>query len=295
MLPDRSALKSLEANIVGTGLNTPALLFGIILLVASIGLFFWGRLKPELARDSDNVYSVIGIICSVILFTSAFDLSLILGFQQLLLIGSVIVLMWENIQKRTPNPDGPKRSFSANGRDDDRGGSRRNAYRAERAPEYDEFPPQSRGNAGLRGDYPEPGYGNDPGYGDRALPRRDADSRSGGGRRDRPNRSSRFEENDAPIGRNESFGDEPRQIPSRSGNSRPDDRMNDADRGPRPSDAPRRRQPDDTAPPRRRPRPDRIEDINSNMNEDIPSADYVDFTPIESTDRPASNSWGPNG
>jgi hypothetical protein len=273
--------------------NTPALLFGIILLIASIGLFFWGRLKPELARDSDNIYSIVGIICAVILLIEAFQLSLILGFQQLLLIGSVIALMWENIQRRTPNPDAPKRSFSANGRDDDRSG-RRNAYRAERAPEYDEFPPQSRGNAGLRGDYPEPGYGNDPGYGDRALPRRDVDARSGGGRRDRPNRSARFEENDAPIGRDDSYG-EPRQIPGRSGNSRPDDRMNGGDRGgARPSDAPRRRQPDEAA-PRRRPRPDRVEDINSDAVDDIPSADYVDFTPIESTERPASNSWGPNG
>ncbi len=269
------------------GLNTPALLFGIILLVASIGLFFWGRLKPELARDSDNVYSVIGIICSLILFTEAFTLSLGMGFQQLLLVGSVILLMWENIQKRTPND--AKRSFGfGGGRDDDRSGSRR-PYRAERTPEYDEFPAPPRSNAGLRGDYQEPGYGADPGYGDRALPRRDMDAR---GRRDRPNRSARFEENDAPFGRDDSFG-EPRQIPGRSGNSRPDDRMNGGDRDSRPSDAPRRRPPEDAA-PRRRPRPDRVEDINSNTVDDIPSADYVDFTPIESTDRPASNRWGPN-
>jgi Ycf66 protein N-terminus len=274
---------------VGTGLNTPALLFGIILLVASIGLFFWGRLKPELARDSDNVYSVIGIICSVILFTSAFDLSLILGFQQLLLIGSVIVLMWENIQKRTPNPDAPRRSFSANGRDDDRSG-RRPPYRAERTPEYDEFAPRG-GSAGLRGEYAEPNYGG--GYNDRSLPRQDDR-----GRRDRPNRSPRFEENNyggAP-GRDDGFGDEPRQIPGRSGNSRPDDRMNDrmTDRGPsRPMDAPRRRPRNDDQAPPRRPRSERVEDINAEV-EDIPSADYVDFTPIESTDRrPASNGWGP--
>lgn len=271
---------------MGNGLNTPALLFGIILLVASIGLFFWGRLKPELARDSDNVYSIIGIISSVILFTSAFDLSLLLGFQQLLLIGSVIVLMWENIQKRTPTD--AKRSFTSDrgGRDDDRGGRR--PYRAERSPEYDEFAPPPRNNAGLRGEYQEPGYGNDAGYGDRALPRRDMDARDTRGRRDRPNRSARFEENDGPMGRDDGFG-EPRQIPGRSGNSRP----NEPDMN-RPSDQPRRRpRPDDSGP--RRPRPERVEDINADINEDIPSADYVDFTPIESVDpRPPSNSWGPN-
>jgi hypothetical protein len=272
---------------VSGGFNTPALLFGIILLVAAISLFFWGRLKPELARDSDNVYSIIGIICSVILFTSAFDLNLIMGFQQLLLIGSVIVLMWENIQKRTPNLDGGKRSFGLGGRDDDRGSRR--PYRAERTPEYDEFAPPPRGSAGLRGEYAEPGYG-EPGDVDRSLPRRDDRAR-----RDRPNRSSRFEENDAPFGRDDSFG-EPRQIPGRSGNSRPDDLDRDRgmDRGPRPSDQPRRRPRPDDQPAPRRARPARVENINSDIAEDIPSADYVDFTPIESTDpRPPSNSWGP--
>ncbi len=275
------------------GFNTPALLFGIILLMAAISLFFWGRLKPELARDSDNVYSIIGIICAVILFTSAFDLNLIMGFQQLLLIGSVIVLMWENIQKRTPNLEG-KRSFGLGGRDDDRGSRR--PYRAERTPEYDEFAPPPRSNAGLRGEYPEPGYGNDPGYGDRALPRRDMDSRDNRGRRDRPNRSARFEEPNGPIGRDDGYGNEPRQIPGRSGNSRPDDMDHDRgiDRGPRPSDQPRRRPRSDEQPAPRRARPARVEDINSDIAEDIPSAVYEDFTPIESTDqRPPSNSWGP--
>jgi hypothetical protein len=278
---------------VSGGFNTPALLFGIILLVAAISLFFWGRVKPELARDSDNVYSIIGIICSVILFTSAFDLNLIMGFQQLLLIGSVIVLMWENIQKRTPNLEG-KRSFGLGGRDDDRSG-RRTPYRAERTPEYDEFAPPPRSNAGLRSEYPEPGYGNDPSYGDRALPRRDMDSRDNRGRRDRPNRSARFEENDGPMGRDDSFG-EPRQIPGRSGNSRPDDLDRDRgiDRGPRPSDQPRRRPRPDDQPAPSRPRSARVEEPNSDMVDDIPSADYVDFTPIESTEpRPPSNSWGP--
>jgi Ycf66 protein N-terminus len=277
---------------VSGGFNTPALLFGIILLVAAISLFFWGRVKPELARDSDNVYSIIGIICSVILFTSAFDLNLIMGFQQLLLIGSVIVLMWENIQKRTPNLDGGKRSFGLGGRDDDRAG-RRTPYRAERTPEYDEFAPPPRRSAGLRGEYPEPGYGSDPGYGDRALPRRDMDSRDNRGRRDRPNRSARFEENDVSIGRDDSFG-EPRQIPDRSGNNRPEDLDRDLDRSSRPSDQPRRRpRTDDQSTPRRS-RPARVEDINADIVEDIPSADYVDFTPIESTDqRPPANRWGP--
>jgi Ycf66 protein N-terminus len=91
-------------------LNTPALLFGIILLVASIGLFLFGRVKPELQRDADSVYAIIGVVCSLILFASAFELSLGMSFQQLLMIGTLIALMWENIQGRQPKSLAPKRS-----------------------------------------------------------------------------------------------------------------------------------------------------------------------------------------
>jgi Ycf66 protein N-terminus len=82
--------------------NTPALLFGLILLVASISLFIFGRLKPELQRDSDSLYAIVGVVCALILFGSAFDLSLGMSFQQLLMIGALIALMWQNIQARQP-------------------------------------------------------------------------------------------------------------------------------------------------------------------------------------------------
>jgi hypothetical protein len=204
---------------VGTGLNTPALLFGIILLVASIGLFFWGRLKPELARDSDNVYSVIGIICSVILFTSAFDLSLILGFQQLLLIGAVIALMWENIQKREPMAMAPRR-------DDDR--SPRRPYRAE----YEET--GYSGNAGGR-------FGGSDDRAGRGLPRRDYDDRGNAPKNDRylgseepkpsrdAGRGSRRNRDEESNPRDNSWGDEPpRTIPERSSRGeRPVNDLND--------------------------------------------------------------------
>jgi Ycf66 protein N-terminus len=89
--------------------NTPALLFGLILLVASISLFIFGRLKPEIQRDSDSVYAIIGVVCALILFGSAFDLSLGMSFQQLLMIGALIALMWENIQARQPKSVGARR------------------------------------------------------------------------------------------------------------------------------------------------------------------------------------------
>lgn len=82
--------------------NTPALLFGLILLVASIALFIFGRLKPELQRDSDSIYAIVGVVCALILFGSVFDLSLGMSFQQLLMIGALIALMLQNIQARQP-------------------------------------------------------------------------------------------------------------------------------------------------------------------------------------------------
>jgi hypothetical protein len=123
--------------------NTPALLFGLILLVASLSLFAVGWLKPEIQKGSDSVYAIIGIICALILFGSAFDLSLGMSFQQLLMIGALIALMWENIQARQPKNVGARRGGMLDGMrglgndmprrgapaDDDRPASR--VYRAE--------------------------------------------------------------------------------------------------------------------------------------------------------------------
>jgi Ycf66 protein N-terminus len=307
---------------VGNGLNTPALLFGIILLIASIGLFFWGRLKPELARDSDNVYSVIGIICSIILFTSAFDLSLILGFQQLLLIGAVISLMWENMRQRTPNPDVRPggNNFPLGGKRDDDRASRR-PYRAERANEYEEFGAPPRGGAGLEGrrsgnsgGYGADGYGADSygdygsSYSDKRLPRREGrdDDRYGSSSPERTaDRSSRrpgFEE-DLRGGRDEALREPeaPRSIPSRSSRG-----SREPDVGGEINDRPRRRPTEgreggregrsDGGNARPRRRSSRVEDVRGD-NDEIPVADYEEYKPLEiREEKPPSgsaNSWGP--
>jgi hypothetical protein len=292
------------------GFSTPALLFGIILLVASISLFFWGRLKPELARDADNVYSILGIICAVILFISAFELNLIQSFQQLLMIGSVISLMWENIRTRTPNLDARSggSSFPGMKRDDDRSSSRR-PYRAERANEYEEFGASpGRGSAGLEGGrrdrdgYGDGGYsgsGGSGGYdvGNRSLPRRESrddrpsNDRSGSDRptNDRPSRRNSGDD-DFARGRDDSFDNEPRSIPERS--SRPARDSGDS------TDRPRRRRSssssnEETDRPRRR--SSQVEDVRGN-NDDIPAADYAEFTPLEiKPEKPAGSSWGPGG
>jgi Ycf66 protein N-terminus len=298
------------------GFSTPALLFGIILLVASIALFFWGRLKPELARDSDNVYSILGIICAVILFISAFELNLIQSFQQLLMIGSVISLMWENIRIRTPNLDARSggSSFPGSKRDDDRGSSRR-PYRAERANEYEEFGASpGRGSAGLEGgregsrrdrdgygDSAGSGYGGGSGggysgndSGARSLPRRESredrpsNDRPGNDRpgNDRPSRRNSGDD-DFARGRDDSFDNEPRSIPERS--SRPARDSGDA------TDRPRRRRSSNEETDRPRRRSSQVEDVRGN-NDDIPAADYAEFTPLEiKPEKPAGSSWGPGG
>jgi hypothetical protein len=276
------------------GFGTPlSLVIGLILISGGLVLFFLDNIRPDLKRDSDNVYAVLGILAGI-LGVISFNKDIVPSMEQMILAGMCIFLMYDNVQKRTPNPDA-KRSFPGEGRRDDDRFSRR-PYRAERTPEYDEFAPPSRSSVGLRGDYEGAGYsrrGDEGGYADRSLPRRDERDRDRA-RRDRPNRSSRFDDSYGAPRRDERFGDEPRQIPARSGNPRPDDRNIDRGAPPRMErDQPRHRRNLDDRPPRRRPTPDRVEDVNAEPVEEITSADYVDFTPIESTDKTSSSSgWG---
>jgi hypothetical protein len=267
------------------GFGTPlSLVIGLILISGGLVLFFLGNFRPDIKKDSDNIYAVLAILAGILGVVS-FNKEIVPSLEQLLLAGMGIFLMWENINNRTPNPDA-RRSFD-NRREEERS-ARRPSYRADRVNEYEEFNPP-RGSAGLRGEYQDAGYGSNSDYrGDRSLPRRDErdNDRS---RRDRPNRSDRFDNygNERPDDR---FGGAPRQLTDR--NDRPE-RNPGSDRFERPSrdDAPRRRNPDER-PPRRR--PDRVEDINSDVIDDIPAADYTDFTPVESTDRGNSgSSWGP--
>jgi Ycf66 protein N-terminus len=79
-----------------------ALLFGLILLIASLALFLTSKFKPDLYQESDNIYAVIGIICGFLLLISL-DLGPAMAFQQLLMIGSLITIMWQFMQVRAEN------------------------------------------------------------------------------------------------------------------------------------------------------------------------------------------------
>ncbi len=79
-----------------------ALLFGLVLILASLGLFLTSKFKPDLYQESDNFYAIIGIICGLLLLVSL-DLGAAMAFQQLLMIGSLITIMWQFMQVRAEN------------------------------------------------------------------------------------------------------------------------------------------------------------------------------------------------
>ncbi len=79
-----------------------ALLFGLVLILASLGLFLTSKFKPDLYQESDNIYAIIGIICGLLLLISL-DLGAAMAFQQLLMIGSLITIMWQFMQVRAEN------------------------------------------------------------------------------------------------------------------------------------------------------------------------------------------------
>ncbi len=78
-------------------------LFGLIMLVGSIALYAVGRVKPDIRRDSDIAYVIVGIIYAITTIASASMTVVppgIVEFQNLLAIGCIVSLMWQNIRDR---------------------------------------------------------------------------------------------------------------------------------------------------------------------------------------------------
>jgi Ycf66 protein N-terminus len=102
------------ANLLVMAFGIPAsLLFGLVLIIASISLFLTSKLKPNLYEDSDNIYAIVGIVCGLLLMVT-FDLGAAMAFQQLLLLSATISLMWRLINLRAENKQlkGTERSKS---------------------------------------------------------------------------------------------------------------------------------------------------------------------------------------
>jgi hypothetical protein len=117
-----------------------ALLFGLILILASLGLFLTSKFKPDLYQESDNIYAIIGIICGMLLLISL-DLGAAMAFQQLLMIGSLITIMWQFIQVRAEN-----KRLKGGGRSAGREAPPRKSGYSARIDDEPEYAPTKRGN-----------------------------------------------------------------------------------------------------------------------------------------------------
>ncbi|MCS7030944.1 MAG: Ycf66 family protein [Gloeomargarita sp. SKYG116] len=83
-----------------------------MLIVGGVFLFFLGRLRPALRRDSDIVYALIALISGLILIIDFNLLNFGLIFQQVLMVGALIALTWENLVLRGKNPPSRPRDVS---------------------------------------------------------------------------------------------------------------------------------------------------------------------------------------
>jgi hypothetical protein len=84
------------------GFGAASVLFGLILLVASIALFLLDRIKPELHRETDNIYAVMGVICSVFMIGGGLNPThgVDVAFVNMILSASAISLMWQTVATR---------------------------------------------------------------------------------------------------------------------------------------------------------------------------------------------------
>jgi Ycf66 protein N-terminus len=112
-----------------------ALLFGLVLIIASLSLLAVSKVKPNLYEESDNIYVGIGIVCGLLLLISL-ELSAAMAFQQLLLLSATITLMWRFINLRAETRQHKNRQSS--------GAERPKAYNARLEDDYVEISRERR-------------------------------------------------------------------------------------------------------------------------------------------------------
>ncbi|WP_181243975.1 Ycf66 family protein [Chamaesiphon polymorphus] len=117
-----------------------ALLFGLVLILASLSLFLTSKFKPDLHQESDNIYAIVGIICGLLLLVSL-DLGAAMAFQQLLMIGALISIMWQFLQVRAEN-----KRLKGGGRSAGREVPARRAGYTARIDDEPEYAPAERSN-----------------------------------------------------------------------------------------------------------------------------------------------------
>lgn len=75
-------------------------LLGVCLVVTSIGLYAMRKLYPELSRDSDVIFSTVGVVAGSILTFQGWRLDPILLFCQTCSTGVALFFVWESVHLR---------------------------------------------------------------------------------------------------------------------------------------------------------------------------------------------------
>jgi hypothetical protein len=84
------------------GIGTPvALLVGMLLVLGSVGLFFFDKIRPAYARDSDKVYAAFILIVGLVTLVN-WGMDAGPSFLMFLMSGMLTTLLIENIRNREP-------------------------------------------------------------------------------------------------------------------------------------------------------------------------------------------------
>ncbi|GAB4462153.1 MAG: Ycf66 family protein [Elainellaceae cyanobacterium] len=282
--------------------GNPAAFLGIALAVGGAGLYFLRNFRPQVARDQDIALSAVSLLCGTILMFQGWRLDPILTFGFYLMAGAATAFALETLRLRGATTEQAKR-FGGGGQivDDERPVSR--VYRAEldELGAVDERPASRRIRASR--DYrtePSEDYGSSS---RRPAIRGSADRSNSQSRRRRssgdarpPVRTERDAWDDdyrSSFYERDRTWDEPAADYSGdyAGDYSSDYSSSDygsdyaSSRGDRPSSSR-----DSGSRPRR---PRSVEDVNARWEDDAParpSADYVDYQPVDYSDDEADNS-----
>ena len=84
------------------GIGTPvALLIGMLLVVGAVGLFFFDKIKPAYARESDKVYAIFILIAGLVTLVN-WGMDAGPSFLMFVMSGMLATLLVENVRSREP-------------------------------------------------------------------------------------------------------------------------------------------------------------------------------------------------
>ena len=84
------------------GIGTPvALLIGMLLVVGAVGLFFFDKIKPTYARESDKVYAIFILIAGLVTLVN-WGMDAGPSFLMFIMSGMLATLLVENVRNREP-------------------------------------------------------------------------------------------------------------------------------------------------------------------------------------------------